>query len=211
MKRGRLALFHEPAAGIPLPRKERDVESIRQVATPAAVLAYCDAGHTNSEAAVRFGVHERTIRKWRVKARSAGSYCQKEAESAIVPAQIGETDNRVQLHIPDEWIARDGQLWKCPRCAELMPPVPGTTGANWNARGCYLHQVEPALDEPDPEPGPPAASVNDPAPAPELAPLDPARPVDPLWISCGQELNVPLLQLLFGIIVVWIVVAMGMG
>lgn len=40
-------------------------------------------------------------------------------------------------------VARDGVLWKCPVCGELMHPLPGTTGAAWAEQGCYLHRAKP--------------------------------------------------------------------
>lgn len=105
--------------------------------SPAEVLAYCAAGHTNAEASLHFSLHERTIRK--MKARARGPV---EVSPPMESCSQVETPS-VLAHIPDDWIARDGQLWKCGRCEQLMPPLPGTTGAAWNMHGCYLHQAEP--------------------------------------------------------------------
>jgi len=35
-------------------------------------------------------------------------------------------------------IARDGTLWKCPHCLDLMPVISGTSSIAWNDEGCYL-------------------------------------------------------------------------
>lgn len=213
------------------------MQSIRQVATPAAVLAYCAAGHTNAEAAAHWGINERTVRKW--KARAGGSEPRQLAPtratetSQIEPPVISHSDIPLQLHIPDHWVARDGVMWRCPRCGELVPPLPGTSGAEWNERGCYLHQVAPlgkTVEDPannitaevpiGPGSGPgPAlqeapANVERPGPAPLLTPIGPARPrpVDPWGITAATrlitwgEMHLPAVQLGAGLVITWLVI-----
>lgn len=146
---------------------------------PEAVLAFISAGHTNDQAAAHFQVHPRTIRKWRARV----GHCQKAPETANSPARIAQelpempipvgNSSELLIHIPDQWIVRDGQLWRCPVCRELMPPLPGTTGAVWNERGCYLHQVEPASVQPNTSSD--AKAILDVTPAP--APIPPFPPL----------------------------------
>lgn len=201
---------------------------VRQTATPSAVAAYCAAGHTNAEAAAMFQINERTVRKWKARVASA---------SEVAP-KFGASVAQVTVNIPADWIARDGVLWRCGRCGELMPPIPGTTGAEWNDRGCYLHQSQPAgetgnvelddpapaSDDPDPEAGPahpePEKPAGSPAPAPLDLPIGPARPCRPprkhriepawqTWLEWGQRVDMPTLQLVVGVVVVVLIVTLG--
>lgn len=222
-------------------------------ATPSAVLGYCNAGHTSAEAAATFGLHERTIRKWKARALTVPlrsnidqltptrakdvSQSQELAESDNGATAPSETENSRTFHINDDAIARDGQWWKCPRCMELMPPLPGTTGAVWNAHGCYLHQVAPLWEiaantiteeipiDPAPASEPAIApdpllqkavlNLERPAPASLLVMVEPARSVDywgisaAIWlISWGKD-HPAEVKLLIGVVIVWVLVSVA--
>lgn len=175
-----------------------------------AVAAYC-AEHTTAEAAAHFGVNERTIRKWKARASADSGNC-RQSSPELAPIRATE-----MARIPDAWIARDGQLWKCPVCGELMPPIPGTSGLEWNTAGCYLHQVAPApTSDPEAAPAPeqPIVNTQTPAPAPIDRPTGPARPPCrrrrydvswDMWIAWGQSVQMPPAQ-----VVVALVVAVGL-
>jgi hypothetical protein len=109
---------------------------------PAAVLAYLAAGHTTHEAARRFGVAERSIRRIR----------QRQIERANpVALQVFDRDQksdyddvvvlrraRIYAERPDE-TAGANTYWKCPVSGELMPVIPGTRRHQWEAERRAAH------------------------------------------------------------------------
>ncbi len=132
--------------------------------TPAAIVDYCQT-HSNAQAATHFGLNERTIRKMKARARAGQEAITPNRNPPSVtgsrPASADQLRRFATVQPGD--IAHAGQLWKCPICGELMPPLPGTTGEQWAKRGCYMHQAEPA----------PAR------PTVEILSIFPARPTDP--------------------------------
>lgn len=131
----------------------QSLPSAAQAATPATVLAYCAAGHSNAEAARQFGINERTVRKWKARARNgtpttrrARIYPAHESgtHAAPIPAALP-----VFHGISPTDVARDGVLWKCPKCEDWHHPLPETTGAEWNAKGCYQCATPRPADPPE--------------------------------------------------------------
>ncbi len=183
---------------------------------PALVLAYA-AQHGSAAAARRYGVHDRTIRKWRQKHRpgpEAPARPTRTAQDAPQAARAQQPRGRVYA-APAQPAARFGtvapdavphghELWKCPMCGELMPPLPGQTGAEWAARGCYLCAVQPAdpVDQNEAAPAPTPAHANTAAQADETpgparpvmvqGDADPARPTAPAPVIIRQVIRVPV-------------------
>jgi hypothetical protein len=120
----------------------------RSPATPTTVSAYCDAGHTTTEAAAYFGVSDRYIRKMKARHVTDNADAQTPARPAQTPQDPPNVPNAPILPLEPQTphyatvaasdVARDGQLWKCPICGEMMAPLPGTTGATWREHGCYI-------------------------------------------------------------------------
>lgn len=125
----------------------------RPTATPDAVLAYCEAGHTNAQAAEHFGITDRYVRKLKSRARGESEM------GAVVPisctfVQDAATPTTIEpppllyATVVATAVARDGQFWKCPKCGQMMEPLPGTTGEQWKETGCYLCATpRPALED----------------------------------------------------------------
>jgi hypothetical protein len=186
------------------------MQSLAPPATPAAVARYCAAGHTNAQAARHFGLNERTVRKLKAKARNGPTRQQPGTDPAPIRhrARIYDLPERppVMHRISPNLVARDGVLWKCPTCGELMPPLPGTSWEAWQERGCYLcggpepgitsrssddgdrKETMLALQSQDPpesdnRPGPLSESANGRAPgagpAPSPSASQSARPAEP--------------------------------
>jgi hypothetical protein len=113
------------------------------------VLAYCTAGHTNAAAAEYFGITDRYVRKLKSRARGETEVLpignQTSAADVIgnLSTMVDKPDDQPHYAtVTSSAVARDGQLWKCPICGEMMAPLPGTTGTEWAESGCYLHQAK---------------------------------------------------------------------
>ncbi len=201
---------------------------------PAVVLAYA-ARHGTTAAAERFKVNPRTVRKWRTRYRpgpEAPVQPTRTAQDGPRPAPPLSPRGRVYAAPIDpsapvatvgpDAVANGDELWRCPICRELMPPLPGTTGAAWAAAGCYMHTAQPAdpVDHNEAAPAQPPAqeATRGPAPAPadtasqpEESPgparlvivqgdPDPARPSAPAPIIVRQVIRVPIARRRRGLI-----------
>ncbi len=130
----------------------------RPTPTPEAVLAFCSAGHTNADAAQYFGITDRYVRKLKSRARGETEVLPvgNQTPAAVAPSPMSHICDKPdeQPHyatVAPSAVARDGQLWKCPICGEMMAPLPGTTGTEWTESGCYLHQTRPPITSSTPE------------------------------------------------------------
>ena len=188
---------------------------------PAVILAYADQ-HGTAAAARQFGVNERTIRKWRTNHQPAANIpptrtttTPHELTTAPRPsgsARVYDAPDKTPVTfvtVQPRDVARDGVMWKCPRCGDLHHPLPGTTGEQWASTGCYLCATQPAGPAPAISPAPPITLDPARGPAPTDTALqsdkscgpvrpmvseqrsDPARPSAPAPVIIRQIVRVP--------------------
>ncbi len=120
--------------------------------TPQAVRDFfaSNPGATQADAARYFVVSDRTIRnklKQSVDCVTSSSVRSRRVSrfSHGVPLAAHVCKNKQRLVESDRpvfalvrgMVARDGSMWRCPHCSELMPVLAGTRSEVWNKTGCY--------------------------------------------------------------------------
>ncbi len=103
----------------------------------AAVLAYLAAGHSNAEAAARFGIHERSVR--RIKQRATEQTAPTRATVPVPHAPADEPPPSPAFPPTADDVAGDHTMWRCPATGELMPIVPGTHRQAWERERRETH------------------------------------------------------------------------
>lgn len=126
---------------IPYRAPQRPQRRATRSYNPADVVAYADQ-HGTAQAAQRFGIDERSVRRIRQKAEP-----KQELGTTVLTAEdyrglealpkVG----KVAAEFPDtaDDRAGDSTYWKCPATGELMPVVPGTHRKDWERERHAAH------------------------------------------------------------------------
>lgn len=109
------------------------------------------ATHTVAQAAQRWNVHERTVRKWRVRDDAPRPYEQPEDE----PNTPDPIDHTPTFAPRTDDVAGCGTMWLDPWTKELMPIIPGTHRHTWErdriaARDRHIAEVNAPQNIPIP-------------------------------------------------------------
>ena len=116
--------------------------SRKPTATAAAILTYLAAGHTNTDAAAYFGIHERSVRRIKQRAAERSDRCADDRLPPIVsasPTTIVSHPAAPLFPATADDRAGDHTMWRCPATGELMPVVPGTHRKDWERERVETH------------------------------------------------------------------------